>query len=493
MRIRLLLAVLASLLVAAPAQAATFVVTKKEDSRDGVCNTDCSLREAVDAANASGGADEVLLPAGVLRLTLFPIQEDLNASGDIDVHSDITIRGAGPAATTIQSALDDRVIDLHGGSEADLRLLDLTVTGGRALSPEDRGGGIRSQSGGELFLERVVVRGNLARGEASNGFGGGIYKEQGPLVVRDAAIVGNQATGVGAGGGIFIGGGGGGASLSLTNVTIAENLATGLPGGGIYFNAEVPAEIVNTTITGNQGESAGGIGGNGADVRLRSSILAGNSTETTGPDCEAKLGLVSLGGNVISPGCESAQASDALTAQPLLGPLSASAIPVLEPLAGSPALDRAVAPCPATDARGIARPQGPACDAGAAELAVASPPVPPAGPPARARLKALPKTLKLKKGKVSVALSCQSGPACTGKLKLTRPAPAKKGGGKKRGTVLLAQMKFSIPGGKQKVFKAPLTKRGRAATKGRSSLAAKLTVKLAGVAKPLSREVQISR
>src|SRR5262249_4817985 len=47
-----------------------------------------------------------------------------------------------------------------------------------------------------------------------------------------------------------------------------------------------------------------------------------------------------------------------------------SPIPYLEPLAGSPALDRALAPCPATDVRGVARPQGGACDSGAVERVV---------------------------------------------------------------------------------------------------------------------------
>ena len=36
--------------------AATFTVTKIADTNDGVCDADCSLREAVAAANASGDA-----------------------------------------------------------------------------------------------------------------------------------------------------------------------------------------------------------------------------------------------------------------------------------------------------------------------------------------------------------------------------------------------------------------------------------------------------
>jgi CSLREA domain-containing protein len=35
-------------------QAATFTVSKTADTNDGNCNADCSLREAITAANANG-------------------------------------------------------------------------------------------------------------------------------------------------------------------------------------------------------------------------------------------------------------------------------------------------------------------------------------------------------------------------------------------------------------------------------------------------------
>ncbi|HTA06682.1 MAG TPA: choice-of-anchor Q domain-containing protein, partial [Solirubrobacteraceae bacterium] len=73
------------------------------------------------------------------------------------------------------------------------------------------------------------------------------------------------------------------------------------------------------------------------------------------------------------PSCGFTQASDVTTANPMLGSLEGSPIPYLEPLAGSPALDRALAPCPVTDVRGVARPQGGACDSGAVERVVPPP------------------------------------------------------------------------------------------------------------------------
>src|SRR3990172_11572044 len=43
---------------------ATFTVTKTADTADGVCGADCSLREAIIAANALAGADTINVPAG---------------------------------------------------------------------------------------------------------------------------------------------------------------------------------------------------------------------------------------------------------------------------------------------------------------------------------------------------------------------------------------------------------------------------------------------
>ena len=52
---------------------ATFVVNTTADGADGSCDpspSDCTLREAIVAANASPGVDTIILPAGVHALTL---------------------------------------------------------------------------------------------------------------------------------------------------------------------------------------------------------------------------------------------------------------------------------------------------------------------------------------------------------------------------------------------------------------------------------------
>src|SRR6476661_1252084 len=105
----LLAVALLALALSAPASAGTIVVTTSLDQRDG--SAPCSLREAVDTANAdanSGGctdanpaaADTIKLAGGDYNLRRAGA-EDANASGDLDVSESLTISGAGADLTGI--------------------------------------------------------------------------------------------------------------------------------------------------------------------------------------------------------------------------------------------------------------------------------------------------------------------------------------------------------------------------------------------------------
>lgn len=70
------------------AHAAGFIVSKTADTSDGVCDADCSLREAMIAANASPGADSIIFSAaafnpGTITLTshLPTLTDDLDIAG----------------------------------------------------------------------------------------------------------------------------------------------------------------------------------------------------------------------------------------------------------------------------------------------------------------------------------------------------------------------------------------------------------------------------
>src|SRR5438034_11189567 len=94
--------VLVLLGAASDAVATDFTVTKTADTNDGVCNADCSLREAIAAANALAGADRVILGTGqTYNLSL----------GALAVTDALTIDGHG---STINGQGLGRVLNIQG-------------------------------------------------------------------------------------------------------------------------------------------------------------------------------------------------------------------------------------------------------------------------------------------------------------------------------------------------------------------------------------------
>src|SRR5262249_45355762 len=97
--------------------AATFVVNSTLDAvdavpGDGICATAggvCTLRAAIQEANALSGSDVITLPAGIYRLTIPGSNEENSATGDLNVSTVITINGAGAATTVIDGNGLDRV------------------------------------------------------------------------------------------------------------------------------------------------------------------------------------------------------------------------------------------------------------------------------------------------------------------------------------------------------------------------------------------------
>src|SRR3954452_13243768 len=133
------------------ALAATITVNTTDDSL--AADGKCSLREAVNAANADAGgdcvagsgSDTIALPAGTFKLTIAGASEDANATGDLDLASTITIAGAGAGATIVDGNHVDRVFDVAGAKTVVLQ--GLTITGGR--TPDGGNGGVRRGGGGQ--------------------------------------------------------------------------------------------------------------------------------------------------------------------------------------------------------------------------------------------------------------------------------------------------------------------------------------------------------
>ena len=211
--------------------------------------------------------------------------------------------------------------------------------------------------------------------------GGAIYHEMGRLTVVDSTFTGNHAT---VGGAIWAGdrvsisgstfsgnsatGGGGaisGVDLTITNSTFSGNTA-GISGGAIATGG---GSITNSTFSGNGGvePGAGGAVSAAYALTIANSIFSGPARQCLGP-------IVDAGGNVATdPYCRGRLAS---AAQIALGPLASNGGPTQTMALGptSVALEAGVnaicaaSPVSGRDQRGVVRPQGPRCDAGAVEV-----------------------------------------------------------------------------------------------------------------------------
>jgi CSLREA domain-containing protein len=356
---------------------ATYFVTKTADTADGACDADCSLREAIIAANQAKKPAVVGLPPGVYALTLSGAGEDQSATGDLDVYVDLELRGAGPTRTILDGQQADRLIESFLATQFQLpyrlAISDLTLRNGRVVGA---GGGVLVEHGG-LALDRVLIESNQAVGV--EGVGGGVYAI--PLRARGSAFVGNRSELEG--GGLFA------AGTELRNVTVSGNSAGGIFGGGGVFLALADDDLLlNVTITDNEngglqtfGETCPSDPTCPPHTSIANSIVAGNDTT----DCQGDI--ESAGHNLFGMvGCPTTlgdlKGKPGLPLDALLSPLEYGGLstPVHRLLPGSPAIDHgalagdpAALPCAVGDQRGVARPVDgdgdgvPRCDIGAVE------------------------------------------------------------------------------------------------------------------------------
>ena len=359
-----------------PIYALDFTVTKTEDTNDGNCDADCSLREAIIAANDNAGLDVITLPAGTFTLTITGTAEDDGATGDLDIIDDLTIIGAGADMTVIDGGGLDRVFDIRDpifpGSVVQIN--GVTVQNGNVA---DSGGGIFVQSGNELNL----VNSNVYQNSSTGGDGGGGVYVQGSstAVLSRTSVISNTSQGVG-------GGINNNNVLVVVNSTISGNDAFA-SGGGIYSNHTT--DLKNVTIANNSTDIEGG----GINVALSTvltltnSLLAGNVDDNPQQPSDCQGTVMSGGYNLIQT-ADNCTITGTLTGNmtgldPKLAPLRLSGETFSHSLSeSSPAVDTGSpsAPgsggdaCPATDQRGFSRPIDgnrdtlARCDIGAIEL-----------------------------------------------------------------------------------------------------------------------------
>jgi CSLREA domain-containing protein len=281
---------LAAAAVAGPAGAATFTVTKPGDTRDGACNADCSLREAVTAANTRSGPDTIRLPGGFYALSRTGAADDTSAAGDLDVTGSVTFRAVGGRAT-VGGGMGERVFHvigsaratfsglwITGGStslagggiavepDASLTLLQTSVIDNATSSPEG-GGGIFSR--GRVTVRNTTIASNDSTGNGSHG--AGIHNTSGAnLTVAGSSVIANVVPGIGTAGGIFNDG-----TLRVSDTLVSGNVSAIGQGGGIETRGT--ATVTRSVLSGNRG---GGVDGGGA---MTPSTAAGCTTTARRP------------------------------------------------------------------------------------------------------------------------------------------------------------------------------------------------------------------
>jgi len=241
---------------------------------DGICDSSatagvqCTLRAAVQQANANVGANTIVLPAGVYPLSIAGL-DALAAVGDLDITDALTLNGAGASTTAIQNETTDRVFDIRGS--AVVTMTGVTVKGGNITSSAD-GSGIIVQSNATLSLNGVSVQQN----QTTAGSGGGIYSE-GALTLSNSAVISNTAgEETGGGGGIYLWTG----NATLRNVTVSGNQTKG--GGGGILNMLATANLNNVTVINNTADSdndggdGGGLWTGASTFNVKNSIIAEN-------------------------------------------------------------------------------------------------------------------------------------------------------------------------------------------------------------------------
>jgi Bacterial Ig domain/Right handed beta helix region len=294
------------------------------------------LQQAISEAAFTPGPDTIHLAAGVFHFDSSTFSPLFLFANDSAGPNGITLSGAGPSLTILEGGGPTFAYDI------------VTVDGSSPMTIEnmtiENGGRDGIYNNGTLILRDSIVRNN---GRA------GIETVGDRLAVFGSTISGN-GTGLGLFGeaGIYVE-----SNLSVVNSTITGNSST-----GIYVEATSDGAILtNVTIAGNIGS---GIDVH-APITFTNTIIAGNASD----DCkETSLGLASsVGPNLVGSG----SCVVATGASPGLGALTDNGgpTPTMALAAGSPAIDAGDSgACPATDQRGIARPQGLGCDIGAFEL-----------------------------------------------------------------------------------------------------------------------------
>ena len=281
----------------------TFTVTTLDDHDDGTCNAaDCTLREAITAANARLGTDVIRFAPGLTGT--------IQLTGPLpNLSSDITMEGPGADKLTVRrnTGGDYRIFTISDGLGAAgpvVNVSGLTMSNGTVTA-----GGFPANCGGGIWDDRATLTlTNCAVSSNSAALHGGaifLYGDSGQASLNIVGSTLSENSVPASGAAILAGAYNGKTVLTLTNTTIDQNTA-GQYGGAIYndgtSNGNAALTLTNCTLNKNtaslgasgiyndaQNPSTSGV----ATLRLSNTILRSG---------DARENLVNDGGTITSGG-----------------------------------------------------------------------------------------------------------------------------------------------------------------------------------------------
>jgi fibronectin-binding autotransporter adhesin len=391
----------------APQPDSSFIVNTNTDHNDGICGAfDCTLREAIEAANGAPSTPAITVASGVSGTIPVAV-----ARGPLRVTRSMTITGPGARTLAVSGGGQTRVFEFTSGPTV---ISGLTIRDGALLSPAANGAGLTNA--GALTVNDCTLSGNSAYGAnaalagatGGSAAGGAVHNRSGGSLTFNRCTFSSNLVDGGNGGSSTIfgatGGTGGsaeggaiyndtGSTVTLNNCTLANNNATGGLGGanlngtggnggvgkGAGISNRGTLSLTACTVRNNNGTGGigapGGRGGRdgigtggvtneaGGSATLRNSVIAENSgangTDANGVFVSAGYNLIRIGD--FGSGFNGAADQVGTTAAPieaLLGSLQNNGGPTntMAPLPGSPALDRGHSFGLTSDQRGSGRP-----------------------------------------------------------------------------------------------------------------------------------------
>ena len=252
----------------------TLVVNSTADTDDGLCTAavgGCTLREAINSANALGGANTINFAIPVSDTGCTGGVCTINLTGALpDISTAITINGPGANLLTVRRGTggDYRIFNVTAASPNIVTFFGMTMTNGFINANQAHGGGINKDSGtATVYVTNCVVTDN----HVPQGFGGGIFNGPGTMNVTNSTVSNNSGF---YNGGIFNGVG----TTNVTNSIVSNNSGSG---GGITNNNAGTTNVTDSTIKNNSASNGGGILNSGT-VNVTNSTLSGNTAAGEG-------------------------------------------------------------------------------------------------------------------------------------------------------------------------------------------------------------------